>query len=65
VHLIVDGSGDYDATGSASSCSRAAILTPSPKMSEPSTITSPRLMPIANRNLVRVRWVRILIGISC
>jgi len=32
--------------GSASASSRAAMLTPSPKMSAPSTITSPRLTPI-------------------
>jgi hypothetical protein len=32
--------------GSASASSRAATLTPSPKMSSPSTITSPRLMPM-------------------
>jgi hypothetical protein len=32
--------------GSASCCSLAAMLTPSPKRSPPSTITSPRLMPI-------------------
>ena len=32
--------------GSASASSRAAILTPSPKISPPSAITSPRLMPI-------------------
>ena len=35
-------------SGSASACSRAATLTPSPKMSPSSTITSPRLMPIRN-----------------
>ena len=34
--------------GSAKASSRAAILTPSPKMSSPLTMTSPILMPILN-----------------
>ena len=34
--------------GSAIASSRAATLTPSPKMSSSSTITSPRLMPMRN-----------------
>jgi hypothetical protein len=37
--------------GSASASRRAAILTPSPKMSPSSTMTSPRLTPM--RNLMR------------
>ena len=37
--------------GSASASRRAATLTPSPKMSSSSTMTSPRLMPM--RNLMR------------
>ena len=32
--------------GGAISCRRAATLTPSPKMSSPSTMMSPRLMPM-------------------
>src|SRR5438270_13348532 len=35
--------------GSASASSRDAMLTPSPKMSAPSAITSARLMPMRNR----------------
>jgi hypothetical protein len=35
--------------GSASACSRAVMLTPSPKRLSPSTITSPRCTPIRNR----------------
>ena len=34
--------------GSASACRRAATFTPSPNRSSPSTITSPRLMPMRN-----------------
>ena len=38
--------GDAMPPGSASACSRAAMLTPSPWLSSPSTMTSPRLIPI-------------------
>jgi hypothetical protein len=33
---------------SASACRRAAMLTPAPNRSSPSTITSPKLMPMRN-----------------
>src|SRR5215469_5382755 len=47
--------------GSASVCSRAATLTPSPNMSPSSTITSPRLMPIRKTEALGLRPVGVAV----
>ena len=48
-HLVADNSADTQIPpGSAKASSRAATLTPSPKMSPSSMMMSPRLMPIRN-----------------
>ena len=48
MHLLTHRSRDADAAGSASASSRAATLTPSPAMSLPSTMMSPKLIPMRN-----------------
>ena len=47
-HMIAHAARHAYASGSASDSSRAAMLTPSPKMSPSLTMTSPTLMPIRN-----------------
>src|SRR5262249_50822312 len=45
-HILMHAAGGAMPPGAAISCRRAATLTPSPKMSSPSKIMSPRLMPM-------------------
>ena len=47
--LVVDNARHADPPGSANASRRAATLTPSPKISPPSTMTSPRLTPTRQR----------------